>query len=554
MKNWGYFILLILALVVQMMVVMPSGSYYCSNNLCGIFFWGAHEHDGVWHLALINSAFSVWPARFPTFSGEILSGYNAMLDLGLYIVKSLTGISSSFLYFKLVPALWFGTMVIVWRKFATVFSKHKSYGFWLFFFIFFGNSLSYLLKLFNEGTIWGASGILSMQSPQMLNNIQYALTLPFVGMLLLIFMRTEIRGRDFASIVIINFLIMGLKFYGGVIALLMSGVYSLLLMYQRKLKESFMAGLSAILGFTTATWFFYNPLANLGGSPILSWRPMATIHPIIEDASLLYLPSIANLRNNLYMSEGGIRLWLIELTTLAIFILFNYGTRLVGLIRIKSKPINWIIVSGIIGGLLLNILFVQRGEWWNTVQFLYYSLFLASIFAAQTLSDWIEGGTGKRVIASIIVVLTLPNALDTVRIFASFPPQSYVSQQEIEALEVLGKLPEGSVLALPLEARSRVGADYPRPLYSRYDTAYVAAFSGKQTYLNDLVQLRLTDIEYNERLDLVTQAECAVLEEIKYIYSAGDNPEIAIYQQCPAYEIKEIYLNEEAAIFAVSPR
>lgn len=554
MKNWGYGALILLAFLVQMLVVMPSGSNYCSNNLCGIYFWGAHEHDGIWHLALINSAFESWPARFPTFSSALLSGYNAMLDIGLYAIKAITGISASFLYFKLVPFLWFGAMIIVWKKFANIFSKNKWYSLALFFFIFFGNSLSYIFKLFHEGSIWGASGTLSMQSPQMLTNIQFALTLPLIGLLLLIFMKAKTSTRDYLGLFVINFLIMGLKFYGGVVSLLMSTVFSLVLMYQKKLKESVLSGLSSVIGFALATWLFYNPQDTLGGTPILSWRPMATIHTIIEEASLFYLPAIANLRNNLYLGEGGVRLWLIELATLAIFIVFNYGTRIIGISSIKAKPINWIIGSGIVGGLLLNILFVQRGEWWNTVQFLYYSLFLAGIFAAQTMSLWLEGSKTKLVLATSIIFLTLPNAFDTVRIFASYPPQSYISKHEIEALESLGALEEGVVLALPLQVIPSSSTEYPKPLYRRYDTAYVSAYSGKQTYLNDLVQLRLTDIDYTERLNLVTRADCQVLEEIKYIYSAGDNPEIEIYQSCPDYKMSEISLNQEVAIFEVSRR
>jgi len=554
MKKWGYWTLILLAFLVQMLVVMPSSSYFCSNNHCGLYFWGAHEHDGIWHLALINSAFESWPAIFPTYAGAMLSGYNAMLDMGLKVIRMLTNISPSFLYFKLIPLLWFGAMILVWSRFAQIFHKNKWYAHSLLFFIFFGNSLSYFFKLYHEGSIWGASGSLSMQSPQMLNNIQYALTLPLLGLLLLLFMKAKLAIWDYLTLALTNFLIMGLKFYGGVITLLMSGTYSLLLLGQKKYKEAISAGLSSLIGFAFATWLFYNPLETLGGTPILSFRPLATVHPIIEDASLFYLPAIANLRNNLYLSEGGVRLWLIELATLAIFIVFNYGTRLIGLIDVKSKSINWIIGSGIFGGLLLNILFVQRGEWWNTVQFLYYSLFLTSIFAAQTLAEWLRVGKTKLVLAIAVILLTLPNALDTTRIFASFPPQSYVSQLEIEALEVLSKLPKGVVLALPLHASGNNSSQYPKPLYSRYDTAYVSAYSGKQTYLNDLVQLRLTDIDYSQRLELVNQADCLVMEEVAYIYSAGKNPAIENYQRCERCELKEIYLNEEVAIFAVSRR
>jgi hypothetical protein len=548
MKKWVFWTILISAFLVQMLVVLPSGSHYCYNSICGLFFWGAHEHDGIWHLALINSALTSWPAKFPTYSGAVLSGYNALLDIVLSFVNFVTKIPTSLLYFKIIPFAWFGSMVWVWNKFGRIYSKSKWYVSALMFFVFFGNSFSYLFRLFHEGTIWGASGILSMQSPQMLNNIQFALTLPLLGLLLILFKKDELTWKDSLWIGCLNFLMMGLKFYGGVVAIAMSGVYVITLLFQKKWNQGLTAGIAAIIGFGLSMLIFYNPLNAIGLPAILTVKPMETVHPIIEEIGLFYAPSIANLRNNLYASGGGIRLVLIELATLLVFIVFNWGTRIIGVLSIRRKPFDYILITGILTGLLMNVLFIQRGEWWNTVQFLYYATFLSNIYAAQILSKWMDNGKLWLSLVFITIILTIPNTLDTYRIFSSYPPQSYVSDVEIDVLTHLKSLPKGTVLALPSVTIIGTENSIPKSLYSRYDTAYVAAFSGQQTYLNDLVQLRLTGIEYQDRLDAVTTNNCIVLDQVSYIYVAGNKSQIEPWEKCMR-KMDLIKINQEAALY-----
>ena len=95
------------AFLLYMLVIVPSGSRYCMDGRCGIYFWGAHEHDGVWHLALIESAFRTIPFTFPVLIGQALGGYNYFIDIVLYLLTFL-GLSASFLYFKIQPIVWFG--------------------------------------------------------------------------------------------------------------------------------------------------------------------------------------------------------------------------------------------------------------------------------------------------------------------------------------------------------------------------------------------------------------------------------------------------------------
>lgn len=543
-----------MAFVTQMLVVMPSGSRYCSDGACGTYFWGAHEHDGVWHIALAESAFNSYPPIMPNYSGETLRGYNALLDYVIYAINTLTTIPVATIYFKIIPLLWFAAMIYAWGKFAKVNSSNKHYFMWLIFFLFFGNSLSFLLRFFHEGHINGGSGLLSMQSPQMLTNIQFALSLPLLALSLTIFKNKTGTLIDGIKISILTFLMMALKFYGGVILLIMSLFYSLLHYKEWGVKKVIGQLAMITLSFGLSTWIFYNPLAATQQDPILRFSPMTTVRPIIEEIALVYLPQVASARNNLLATGGiGIKLVMIELATLVVFILLNFGTRLIGvgswLAKVKKDNFHLVTLAGAVAGLLLNILFVQRGEWWNTVQFLYYSMILLSIYSAECLAMWsIKKGLLRLIIISSVVLLTIPNAIDTFKIFTHFPPGSYISDDEFRVLKKLKTMEVGAILALPLHA-TRVSDHSPAPLYDQYETSYVSALSGMPTYLNDLVQLRLTGINYEQRLEKINAFECSVLSEVKYVYTPIPDL-IAGWQSCDI-KLDKIAQEGQASVYQV---
>ena len=67
----------------HMLIIVPSGSYYCFGGKCGFYFWGAHGHDSIWHLAISQVSFKTFPFVAPNFAGALLYGYNFLLDFFL---------------------------------------------------------------------------------------------------------------------------------------------------------------------------------------------------------------------------------------------------------------------------------------------------------------------------------------------------------------------------------------------------------------------------------------------------------------------------------------
>ncbi len=541
MKKFLVYAGLGMAMLLVLLVVMPSGSRYCAQGSCGIFYWGAHEHDGVWHQALVATAFRSWPPKFPTYAGAELTGYNWLMDLPLALLARLSGSDGAFWYFKLLPLVWVGLMIWSWNKFAESYRPTPSYRFWLWFFLLLGNSLGFVLTWWHQGTIWGGSGILAMQSPQMLTNIQFALSLPAIAYGLYL-MKKGVTQGEWWLLAGLVFITMGLKFYGGVILWLMSLVYGVG-------QKGWRGVIKVTLALILAGLIFYNPLQQASTGPILSWTPLATVHPIIEDQNLFYIPRLATARYSAINDHAWLKLILVEVLTILIFLVFNYGTRLIALGVIsmrKVKAFDWVLIAGIAAGLLLNMLTTQRGEWWNTVQFLYYSLILTAVYAAEAAEQW--SSRGKGVIVGMIILFTIPNAFDTARIFGSFPPGSYISDGELAMLGELKKQPEGVVLALPVAPNPLPFPSKPSPLYSRYDSAYVSAYTAKPTYLNDLVQMRLTGIDYQHRLDRVNNVDCSVLDAVDYLYITG--PELNPWEKCIA-TLELIGRNEASRVWRV---
>lgn len=537
--KWLTKIIIAVAFVAQMLVMWPSGSRYCAENRCGDYYWGVHEHDGIWHMALGETAFESGSLQMPTFAGEKLTGYNWLIDYPLFALSNV-GIPVGFSYFKLLPTIWFVLMIWVWRKFADQYKPgDERYFQWLLFWLFFSNSLSYVFTLWHFGTFMGSSSYIAMQPPMMLINLQFAYTLPILGYVLLIL--GKIRPHRYDNVVIVGllFVAMGLKFYGGAILLSLVVIHSILFKNWQRVIYAFVAIVVAVL-------LFYQP--KVGQGAILSLNPMATVYPIIEEKLLFYSPKLALAR----YSDSLFKQSIAGASALGIFILFNFGTRLIALVGWKKwSRYEWSIMLTVMVALSANVLLVQRGEWWNTVQFLYYGFFLIAVLAAKQLSAWSSKSSWLGVgIGAIVIISSIPNTVDTWRVFAQFPPGSYVSDQEKEVLSTLKKLPIGTVLALPLQ-RSEIGeSQSPSPLYLRYESAYVSAYTGKATFFNDTVQARLVGIDYAQRQEAVKSHDCGILDEVNYIYIAGDQTQIEPWKQC-TNTLKLEKENEGATLYSV---
>jgi len=249
------------------------------------------------------------------------------------------------------------------------------------------------------------------------------------------------------------------------------------------------------------------------------------------------------------------------LVAFAIFVVGNFGTRILAFKNISLKKISSIglfIWSVIGGGILIPTLFLQKGTPWNTIQFLYYSLFFSGI-----LSGVVVGQVGKLRVAvyGLIILLTLPTTFITLKdVYLPTRPPAMLSKEELNALGFLKNQPDGVVLTYPFDKlrASQAEANPPRPLYLYESTAYVSAFSGKTTFLEDEVNLNITGYDWStRRVDIENwykepnqekAREFLKKNNIKYIYWVNDQRAFLGEGQLGLIRIFE---NEEVDLYVV---
>lgn len=565
-KNNRFVLLTVfLGLLVNLLIILPSGSYYCYHNQCGYFFWGAHGHDAVWHLAIATVSFKGIGFIAPTYSGASLSGYNFLLDYVIHLLSQI-GISPLFSYFKLFPVIWFILFTVSGISFARKLKDHPIFVTLFLFFMYFGSSFSYLISLMHTTTIWGSANVLAMQSAQALINLQYAFSLVIIFWIFNLLLSKKYSLFHNMTLGLLMFLAFGMKFYGGVISTVLVSSYLLLDLIQSKnIKTFLIRAIAVTAGTILSILLFYDPIHSLKTGAALTFSPLSTVHPLIEDPTYLYLKNITNARYFL-QAQGRIspRLFIIEAVTFLIYLFFNFGIRLTAfvyfifaLVRRKISKIDLTILAGICASIFLSTFFVQKGIWWNTVQFLYYGLFFAGIYTALFLFSVYKKNKGVGfILIFIFIAFSLPANIDLVKGFATFPASSYIPIDEIHALNFLKNQKDGVVFT-PLYSQSLKGTyKDPQPLYAYDDTSYVSAFSGKQSYFANIHVLEITGIDYQNRLTLLKNISYEHVNElpITYIYLVKQNPEAKKLRssQSITTNFKVIFDNRSVIIYARS--
>lgn len=514
-KDWLTTLIICTAFILYMLVIVPSGSRNCFEGKCGIYFWGAHEHDAIWHLALIESAFDRFPFTFPVLSGQSLGGYNYLLDIVLHVF-TFTGISASILYFKIQPIILFGVFSFLLYQAGRLIREDKNYVRWLFFFVFFSTSFGILIQWFKHNTLSGSVGIPTMQGALSMTNPQFVWSLCVLLGIWIITRKNQWSGW----LGVLVFVGLGLKFYFIIPALILIFWYVLTLIISRKFKRAFITVLSTGIGLGIAYLVFYTGGASGG----LVWKPLEIPHQMVEDTNLWYDQIMVQERY--YIQQLGHmwspRLWWIEARTIFYFIFFNSGIRLFGVIGVvlfaifnKKNTRQFVpILFAVIVCTLMPILFIQRGTWWNSIQFLYYAIFLSSILTAEFV--W-QISQKRNMLFSIVIVLIciclfLPTNYEMAIMYSSQKGVRYIPDEEIHALQILRKLPYGVVLTQAFSPKDT------NILADNYDTAYVSAYSGKPVYLADKDQLNLLGTSYARKLQILTDDPCGLLSEVQYVY------------------------------------
>lgn len=449
---------------------------HCVSGACTLSIGNWHMHDALWHISLAKLGFVSWPLQNPFLAGESLYGYNYLLDFLLYLLLKL-GISPFFGFFKILPVIA-GVLYVwsVWRFIASRTSNAVKANL-LAFFLYFGSSFSYLATLYRDHTFFysslrGFPVVSSVQPATMFLNLQFAFSLSIILWILIILQNNTFKWRS-PILGILFFLLFGFKFYGGIVGL------AIAVSLGKKFRDLITIGIGSFLGL-----FIFYGISSLPTMPF-TWSPFALTHLLIDDPLLFYHHGLTLARYYLYENNVGFspRLFAIEALSVVLFLLMNFGPRLIAVFY-KFAFINLIIIITA----LVPILFVQDGGWYNTMQFLYYGVWLSGVLMAEMLFELLNSNhRWKYIFLWVIILLTIPNNLEQLRLIKA--EQNVISSDELKAMEVLRSSPAGSV----------------HIFNSEHKYAVVPALGEKSTYYLDTDQLMVTHAPYQDRLAFMTK-------------------------------------------------
>lgn len=518
-------------------------------NLSQVIPFQAHlGHDTYWHMALIRIAFKTFPFQVPIYSGAQLGGYNYLLDLFMYMLTWM-GISAEFVYLLVVPVIYLFSVSILGVIFAKRYNNSIYFVASFIGLLFMATPFSYLLSLYRRGSLFfGFNFPTAMQSPASLTNMAYAMTIPLVLVTMIVMLKEKLSMKDFLVIGAMVALSFGIKFYGGVVLLCLVGSFLFFRTVQTRNFRTFWVA-SAILIVATALpiLIFYNPFTSAKTGSVFAFYPLATVHPFIEDPDGLYIKDLVLARYSLIDSgHFSLRLIAIELFTVALFLIYNSGSRIVAFFALLKKGLkkdissfDGAVLTTIFASTLMSILLIQKGgDWWNTVQFFGYSLLLLNIYTSQFLYDVSRYNIQKWLVYASFIVLTFPLNIElvmkSVKTWNSAHP---VSSSERQALGKLSELPYGTVFA------ARVPLD---------DTAYIPALSGKPIYYADENVMGNIGVDYEPRKKLLSNAKTVNIKslDVDYFYILKKSADAKIYtSKINAVNYPLVFENDEIVIY-----
>jgi hypothetical protein len=415
-------------------------------------------------------------------------------------------------------------------------TKKVSGGLWLMFLNSFANSFGWLVTLIKTGTIGGESLFWAMQSPSNQINPPYLLSAIFLLALILILQNKKLSTLNYLFIFLILVLTPITKAYAAI------PIYIIYFVSKRNNRHYILGFISLIIAFLVFRQY------NSQSASLLIFKPFWFINSMIESIDRFYWPHLANL----LQTPGLIKYFIAEPIAIIIFIIGNFSWRILGIFSFKQLPLSFSL--SILICFLIPLFYIQNGTAWNTIQFLYYGLFLANIYLAIYLVKH-----QNYILNFIIIFSSLIAAIPVLQTYFGNPAPASLPVVEITALEYLSQQPPGIVLTYPYDRFIKTNMSTPIPLYAYETTSYVAAFSRHPTYVDDYMNLANSGFDYQSRVQSSTNfflqksefqdRGFLVNNQISYIYLTGqqikktsldinkmsikkiyDQPEVVIYQ------------------------
>lgn len=503
-------LIMFFGMITQSLTTIRSGLLYAY----GMGFWGPNGHDGVWHLALINSL-----ARHLKFSGDFFSllqnpilahfnlkNYHFLFDLSVALIHKITFLPTLNLYFQIIPIILSGFLGILTFLLVKKLTKNNLSSFLAVFFIYFGGSFGWVVSLLRHQGLGGESMFWANQSISFPLNLQFflSLILMLAGFYLYLNYLEKPSGKKLWLLSFIFGLIIGVKAYGGIIILSGLGLAAFWEWLINKKPQT----AKVFLGCLLVSLLIFLP-NNRASASLFVFSPLWLPHTMVDFSDRLGWLRLGQARQAYFATGLWLKWWLAEGLGLTIFFIGNLGTRMIGLGKLFDWFKNWRKINSFqilfLGCLLVSgfapLLFIQKGNPWNSIQFFYYFQVLFGLLAGLWLGEFLSKKKIwlKIFFIALVLLLTLPTTWGSLRHYLSYEPPAKISFEELEALDFLKKQPLGVVLTYPHDYQLRQKVKTPQPLYIYETTAYVSAFGQQPTFLEDEMTLEIMQVDWQPR-------------------------------------------------------
>ena len=484
------------ALALGMVFVLLTASTVIRSGTLfpfGLGLWGPNGHDAVFHISLIQSfAQNPLDLSHPQIALEKIGNYHIFFDYLSGLASYVTGLSPTLIYFVIFPILISLLLIYLLDKLLTKWSYKPGEKILAFFLTLLCGSFGFIPALIQGKPFFsGESSFWANQSVSWLLNPPFALSLVLL-IAFLLHVENKRSKKNLILLVVIGGLLAQTKIYSFALivgALFLTGQWPLALLV------SFFGSILLL------------PFTKLGSSPFI-FRPLWFPESLFASGDRVWWPKMAQAAQT-YQAEGNIpKLLAVNIFAVTVFLIGNIGVRLVGIKEIffpSEKSLSkqlavWITVLGII----VPLLFIQKVNPWNTIQFTYYSLFFLGVFSAKVLFRFFTAGRSlltKTIMFVLLLTLSLPTTVGTLRDYFTQNSSSRLSYSELSALEFLKQQPQGLVLSKVYSQKLSNRIPEPKSLYGYVSTAYISAFTGQKEFLSDTINLDITGYDYSDRLN-----------------------------------------------------
>lgn len=530
----------------------------------GLGFWGPNTHDGIWHISLINQLIKGVPPQNPIFAGEALKNYHFFYDLMVAATSFVSGISPANLIFRFYPVLfslslgigsYYLIKILFYEKLTKLQFKIASiFGLYL---IYFAGSFGWIVAYIKEKSLSGESAFWANQSVSFNLNPPFAISLIIIIAIFQLLPKINLKQKK--PLLILCLLVgplIAFKAYGGILILASLLIYGLL---KSSLSHLLIFAASSVV---SASLYLLNFTI---GTKVLLFSPFWFIHSMVDSPDRVGWLRLTLARESGTVSGNWFKYLSAEIIGFLMFLIGNLGVRFLALFSLlkfnkilKDKAYLFLLIFTTLG-FSIPLIFIQAGNPWNTIQFSYYSLYIAALISAVVMAVFLTKipKLAGFIIILVLLIITPINSWATANSYLTYRPHAYIGNGEVKGLDFLKSQNEGVVLTYPFDEKLKTKLEEPWPLAVYDSTAYVSALSKMPVFVEDQPQNEILLTDYKKRIVAVkdffstqSEKENEFLESnnIRYIYLAKVHGKRLDEQ---TLHIKNIFENEDVIIYAM---